>query len=56
MRGKMTALLPNAATINAMKQLDAGKGARFLDAEALFKDLGNWPQPPASADTAKRGD
>jgi hypothetical protein len=53
---KKTAKFPNAATIIAMKQLDAGKGTRFADAEALFKELGIWPQPPASVDTAKRED
>jgi DNA-damage-inducible protein J len=32
--------VPNAGTIAAMKELDSGKGKRFADADALFKDLG----------------
>lgn len=32
--------VPNAVTIKAMKELDAGKGKRFESAEELFKDLG----------------
>ena len=31
---------PNATTIGAMEELDEGRGKRFADAEALFKDLG----------------
>ena len=32
--------VPNTTTVKAMKELDEGKGKRFGDAEALFKDLG----------------
>lgn len=31
--------IPNAATRQAMEELEAGKGKRFDSAEALFKDL-----------------
>jgi DNA-damage-inducible protein J len=31
---------PNAATVQAMDELARGKGKRFEDADALFKDLG----------------
>ena len=31
---------PNATTIGAMEELDEGRGKRFADAEALFKDIG----------------
>lgn len=31
---------PNTATRKAMAELDAGKGERFEDADALFEDLG----------------
>ena len=31
---------PNAATVKAMEELDAGKGKRFSSAEDLFEDLG----------------
>ena len=31
---------PNAASREAMAELDAGKGARFDNTEALFDDLG----------------
>ena len=31
---------PNAATVKAMEELDAGKGKRFSSAEELFEDLG----------------
>ena len=31
---------PNAETILAMEELTKGKGKRFKDSEALFKDLG----------------
>ena len=31
---------PNAATVKAMEELDAGKGKRFSSAEDLFDDLG----------------
>ena len=30
---------PNAATVKAMEELDAGKGKRFSNAEDLFEDL-----------------
>ena len=30
---------PNATTVEAMKELDAGKGQRFDSAEELFQDL-----------------
>ncbi len=30
---------PNAKTLEAMEELNQGKGKRFNDAEALFKDL-----------------
>jgi DNA-damage-inducible protein J len=32
--------VPNAQSMLAMKELDEGKGKRFDDADALFKDLG----------------
>jgi len=32
--------VPNAKTVEAMEELDAGKGKRFDTADALFKDLG----------------
>jgi DNA-damage-inducible protein J len=32
--------VPNAGMVKAMKELDSGKGRRFADADALFKDLG----------------
>ena len=32
--------VPNATTVKAMKELDAGKGKRFGSAEELFQDLG----------------
>lgn len=32
---------PNAATRKALAELEAGKGERFKDADALFKDLGS---------------
>ncbi len=32
--------VPNITTVKAMKELSEGKGKRFGDAEALFKDLG----------------
>ena len=32
--------IPNAKTVKAMQEADAGKGKRFKTAEALFKDLG----------------
>ena len=31
--------VPNAATIEAMKELDEGSGERFDTAEELFRDL-----------------
>jgi DNA-damage-inducible protein J len=31
---------PNAASVEAMNELIAGKGKRFKDADALFEDLG----------------
>ena len=35
-----TVRAPNAATVKAMEELDAGKGKRFSNAEDLFEDLG----------------
>lgn len=32
--------VPNSGTIKAMDDLASGKGKKFRDAEALFKDLG----------------
>ena len=32
--------VPNATTIEAMKELEEGKGKRFSGAEALFEDIG----------------
>ena len=32
--------VPNATTVKAMKELDAGKGKRFGSAEEMFQDLG----------------
>ena len=32
--------VPNATTVNAMKELDEGKGKRFGSAKKLFRDLG----------------
>jgi len=31
--------VPNATTVEAMKELDDGKGQRFDSAEELFRDL-----------------
>ncbi len=31
--------VPNATTVEAMKELDDGKGERFDSAEELFRDL-----------------
>ena len=31
---------PNTTTVKAMKELDEGKGKRFVSAEELFQDLG----------------
>ena len=33
--------VPNATTVNAMKELEAGRGKRFADADELFEDIGN---------------
>ena len=33
-------MVPNAETRAAIAELEAGKGKRFKDAEALFDDLG----------------
>lgn len=32
--------VPNTATIEAMKELDEGKGRRFVSTAKLFEDLG----------------
>ena len=32
--------VPNATTIEAMKELEEGRGKRVSDAEALFEDIG----------------
>lgn len=32
--------VPNATSVAAMRELDAGKGKRFVDADELFDDLG----------------
>ena len=32
--------VPNATTLEAMKELEAGKGKRFSDIEELFEDIG----------------
>ena len=32
--------VPNAATVKAMKELEAGEGKRFADADELFEDIG----------------
>ncbi|MDE2743912.1 MAG: type II toxin-antitoxin system RelB/DinJ family antitoxin [Gemmatimonadota bacterium] len=32
---------PNITTVKAMKELDEGKGKRFVSAEELFQDLGD---------------
>ena len=32
--------VPNATTVKAMEELDAGKGKRFDTADELFEDLG----------------
>ena len=32
--------VPNAETIRAMDELEAGRGKRFADSKALFEDLG----------------
>ncbi len=32
--------VPNATTVKAMEELEAGKGKRFDSADALFEDLG----------------
>ena len=33
-------LIPHQTTLNAMEELEQGKGKRFDSAETLFKDLG----------------
>ncbi|HUG63280.1 MAG TPA: hypothetical protein VMP03_15645 [Methylomirabilota bacterium] len=38
-RAPLEVKAPTAATVKAMKELDAGKGRRFESAEALFSDL-----------------
>ena len=35
--------VPNATTIEAMKELEEGKGTRLADAEELFEDIGARP-------------
>ena len=35
-----TVKVPNAATVEAIAELDAGKGKRFGNADELFRDLG----------------
>ncbi len=35
-----TVQIPNRTTVNAIKELEAGKGERFDSADQLFKDLG----------------
>ena len=32
--------VPNPSTVEAMKELEAGKGKRFADADELFEDIG----------------
>ena len=32
--------VPNPSTVEAMKELEEGKGRRFVDAEELFEDIG----------------
>ena len=32
--------VPNPSTVKAMKELEAGKGKRFTDADELFEDIG----------------
>ena len=32
--------VPNATTVEAMKELEAGDGKRFNDADELFEDIG----------------
>jgi len=32
--------VPNTTTVKAMKELEAGKGKRFADADELFEDIG----------------
>ncbi len=32
--------VPNATTVKAMKELDEGKGERFVSVEELFEDIG----------------
>ncbi len=32
--------VPNATTVKAMKELEAGKGKRFADVDELFEDIG----------------
>ena len=32
--------VPNPSTVEAMKELEAGKGKRFTDADELFEDIG----------------
>jgi hypothetical protein len=46
--------VPNAATIAAMKELDAGKGQRHASAEELFAYLGiEEPREEADKDTPR---
>jgi len=32
--------VPNPSTVEAMKELEEGKGKRFNDADELFEDMG----------------
>ena len=32
--------VPNATTVKAMKELEAGRGKRFADVDELFEDIG----------------
>ena len=32
--------VPNATTLQAMKELEAGKGKRFANGDELFEDIG----------------
>lgn len=40
-RSRYAIKVPNAATLEAMKELDEGKGTRFSSAEELFEDIGS---------------
>ncbi|WP_419942978.1 type II toxin-antitoxin system RelB/DinJ family antitoxin [Candidatus Palauibacter sp.] len=45
--------VPNPSTLEAMKELDEGKGQRFASAEELFRDL-DESRPSSGTETIRR--